>query len=316
MRRDVAQHTGQLPVDRNLDVLQSRDGRDRGPGVDLNSEETPLRASERADLKGVRNNSAALAAAGAASAATTDPTTHTNSTRLSTSWPAACLGMVISLPRDSTNVGTSDAGVIRDTRQETAGKYCSYTPGGTPGRSADSRRRSSSETTTSGSSARSLGWAIFVGRKSLIRGRAMRAPGLWLRKRAPSSARTPPATAPRSARRRQRSAVIVPASEFSPFPVAFQSTRLNVVFAGSPPMLYAGGGSAEPVQCPAVRVEAQYRQLTVRPGVGGDLLLRRVLARVPLDPVGGHAPVVSSHGATRTTCQPGTVVWKSSDSAW
>ena len=32
-------------------------------------------------------------------------------------------------------------------------------------------------------------------------------------------------------------AVTVPASEFSPFPVAFQSTRLNVVFAVSPPML-------------------------------------------------------------------------------
>ena len=59
-RGDGAQHTGQPPVDRNLDVLQSRDGRDRGLGVDLNSEEPALRARERADLKGVWSSPAAL----------------------------------------------------------------------------------------------------------------------------------------------------------------------------------------------------------------------------------------------------------------
>ena len=41
--------------------------------------------------------------------------------------------------------------------------------------------------------------------------------------------------------------VTVPATEFVPSPVAFQTARLKDVFGGSPPMLYASGASGEAV---------------------------------------------------------------------
>ena len=72
------------------------------------------------------------------------------------------------------------------------------------------------------------------------------------------------------------SVVTVPASEFSPLPDAFHSARLSVVLAGSPPTLYADGGSADgPFKAlPSCRGRGSSARRSAR--VGGELLLRRV----------------------------------------
>ena len=81
--------------------------------------------------------------------------------------------------------------------------------------------------------------------------------------------------------------VTVPATEFVPSPFAFHTTRWNGVFAGSPPMLYADGGSAEMPFSSRPRVSSpMIGVLVVRAAVSNQFLLRLVGARVssPADP--------------------------------
>ena len=99
--------------------------------------------------------------------------------------------------------------------------------------------------------------------------------------------------------------VTVPAIEFVPSPLAFQSASPNCVFAGSPPMLYSGDSGRDGVQVAPARVEPERASAARRPArVGGELLLGRV-GRRPELPV-----VAQSHGSTWSTCQPRAVVWK------
>ena len=127
---------------------------------------------------------------------------------------------------------------------------------------------------------------------------------LLSRKPEASSARTPRGAAPRNARRLRRSSRPVAPSEVSPLPFAFQSTSVGGSRSAGARRRCIARVRADAVQPAAVRVEP-HRQLTVRPGVRNELLLRPV----PASPTFQSS---SSHGSTPSTCQPRCVVWSRS----